>query len=80
MYLYDVNNRVSFPLDSENLVDVRPIKIPSWTNFQNEEIYQKLRPRPQKRWGFLNSFFENSNGYHARKPYLGKLVSLVTQS
>ena len=30
-----------------------------------------FKTRPNKRWGFFKSFFNDARGYHVRKPYLG---------
>ena len=74
-------------LDVENAGEIYPIKLE--TDEVSPELYSsdwdlergELIPRqvPQKRWGFLNKFFDDSNGYRARKPYLGKIFSLFSK-
>ena len=31
----------------------------------------QFKTLPKKKWGFLRSFFDDTRGYHVRKPSLG---------
>ena len=45
--------------------------------FERIKIAQ-LKTLPEKKWGFLRSFFDESRGYRVRKPGLGiKSLSLL---
>ena len=51
-------------------------QFPSHYQQQILEPFGQIRP-VQKRWGFLNkwqqAFFDDSRGYHIKKPYLGEI-------
>lgn len=71
-YLLDVeNNGEIYPIKL-GADDITPQLYPSDWDFEREELIP--RPVPQKRWGFLNKFFDDSTGYRARKPYLGCVI------
>ena len=37
----------------------------------------QFKTLPKKKWGFFRSFFDDTRGYHVRKPSLGMIFFLL---